>query len=427
MITFGKSAESVDATISNLPGDKSISHRFAIFSLLSNKPSHARNFLRSQDCLHSLEIVQKLGARVSCEDGVLNITPPSVISEPADVLYCGNSGTSMRIFCGLLASARGQFVLSGDEYLNARPMKRVIEPLNAIGADIKARQGNNLAPIVIRGADLAGFDYESSVSSAQVKTCLILAGLFANGVCYFKEPSLSRDHTERMLLAMGAGLDLGEKIKITPLAVPLKPLDITIPADPSSAFFFAVLAAVKPGAKVKLAGVSLNKTRIKAFEILEAMGAKITYDERAGFVEPIGDITVCGADLSGVCVEDDISWLIDEIPALAVAFAFAKGKSTVKNAAELRVKESDRIAAIVSNLNACGISASASADGFSVTGGEFSAGDVRSYGDHRIVMSFAIAGFYTPGLSIDDETSFKTSFPTFFKILQDLGGNIIWK
>ena len=145
------------------------------------------------------------------------------------------------------------------------------------------------------------------------------------------------------------------------------------------------------------------------------------------FVEPIGDIAVCGADLSGVCVEDDISWLIDEIPALAVAFAFAKGKSTVKNAAELRVKESDRIAAIVSNLNACGISASASADGFSVTGGEFSAGDVRSYGDHRIVMSFAIAGFYTPGLSIDDETSFQTSFPTFFKILQDLGGNIIWK
>lgn len=411
-----------------LGGDKSISHRCAIFSLLSNKPSVIGNYLQAQDTINSLNIARSLGAIIETANEKIQITPPTKIQEPSCILECGNSGTSMRSFIGLLASQNGQFVLSGDKYLNSRPMARVITPLNSIGADIKARDKNTKAPIVINGKTLKGFSYKSPISSAQVKTAMILAGLFATENSSFSEPFLSRDHTENMLQEMGAELFVNkDKIEISPLKEPLKPLNIDVAGDPSSAFFFIVLATINPNSSLKISNVSLNKTRIEAFKVLEQMGADLRYEPKSNNYEPSGDIFVKSAKLKAVNLSQNIAWLIDEIPALAIAFAFANGTSFVSNAKELRVKETDRIKAIVSNLNSCGIKATEQEDGFSVTGGEFKGGLVDSFGDHRIAMSFAIAGFVGANVEINDTECVNTSFANFFEILKDLGAILQWK
>lgn len=399
--------------------DKSISHRCAMFSLLAKGESVIENFLRAEDTLNTLQIVKDLGATVIDDGRVIRISSEG-IREPFDILDCGNSGTGMRLFCGLLASAKGHFVLTGDEYLKRRPMKRVTQPLRDIGAFLDGREEGNLAPLSIRGGSLKAFDYQSKIASAQVKSAMILAALSADGECRYSEPELSRDHTERMLKGMGAELEVeGLTTKITPLKGLLEPLHIRVPADPSSAFFFAVAAAITPGSEVLIEGVTFNPTRIEAFKALERMGTQISYELKEEKYEPTGDIRVTYAPLKAITVEENISWLIDELPALSIAFACAEGVSRVKNAEELRVKESDRISSVVTNLNHCDITTEEFEDGYSVRGGVLQPALINSYGDHRIAMSFAIAGLKC-GMKIEDVECIQTSFPNFFDILSQI-------
>ncbi len=399
-----------------IAADKSISHRCAMFSLLAEGESQIENFLRAEDTLNTLKIVAQLGASI-VDDGKTITIRSNGIHETSEILDCGNSGTGMRLFCGLLSSAEGHFILTGDEYLKRRPMKRVTQPLRAIGARLDGRNNGDLAPLSIRGASLQAFDYESKIASAQVKSAMILAALRSDGVCTFREPELSRDHTERMLLGMGAQVEVnGLETKIYPLQKPLTPLNIRVPTDPSSAFFFAVAAAITPNSTVVIEGVTLNPTRIEAFKVLERMGTNITYTLTSEKYEPIGNITVKYAPLKAVTVEENISWLIDELPVLSIAMACASGKSIIKNAEELRVKESDRIKTVVDNLNLCGIVTEEYPDGYAVQGGELQKAVVNSYGDHRIAMSFLIAGLRC-GMEVEDIECINTSFPNFFELL----------
>ena len=385
-------AKSFSLKTSEIAPDKSISHRSVMFAMLADGVSTIDNFLRAEDTLNSLEIVKNLGASVEDDGETIKISSNGV-QESFEVLDCGNSGTGMRLFCGLLSSANGHFVLTGDKYLRRRPMKRVAEPLKSIGAKIDGREDGNLAPLSIRGSSLKAFNYESKIASAQVKSCMILAALRADGECTYSEPELSRDHTERMLKGMGAGIEVnGLKTTIKPMKKLLSPLTIRVPADPSSAFFFAVAAAITEGSDVTLEGVTLNPTRIEAFKALEKMGANITYTLTEDKYEPIGNIQVQYAPLKAIRVEDNISWLIDELPALSIAMACAEGESAVKNAEELRVKESDRISTVVEGLRSAGIAVEEYEDGYKVTGGVLQKAKVDSDGDHRIAMSFIIAG-----------------------------------
>ena len=411
--------EKFSIEISSIAPDKSISHRSVMFSMLASGTSEITNFLRAEDTLNSLEIVKNLGANV-IDDGITIKISSEGIQEPFEILDCGNSGTGMRLFCGLLSSANGHFVLTGDKYLRSRPMKRVTQPLRDIGAIIDGREDSNLAPLSIRGASLKAFNYTSKIASAQVKSCMILAALRADGPCTYTEPELSRDHTERMLKGMGADIKVdGLKTTISPMKELLKPLKIRVPSDPSSAFFFAVAAAITPNASVVLEGVTLNETRIEAFRALGRMGADISYELTSDKYEPIGNITVKYAPLKAITVENNISWLIDELPALSIAFACADGVSIVKNAEELRVKESDRISTVVDGLNACGIETTEYEDGYTVTGGTLKSASVDSDGDHRIAMSFIIAGLKC-GMEVTDLECINTSFPNFFELIQKI-------
>lgn len=432
-----------EAEIDNIASDKSLSHRAVIFAFLSDGTSKISNFLFGEDTLNTLKIAMQLGMQV-CANGkaIKNIReiPRNAqitlnrhkdgILEPNDILDCGNAGTAIRLYLGLLSSQNGRyFVLSGDEYLRVRPMSRVIAPLNNIGAKIVARDNNHLAPITIMGQNLAHFSYHSEISSAQVKSAMILAGLNANeskdeskgAISHFSEISLSRDHSERMLNGMGAGLECsGNSIAIRPLAAPLKPLDIEIPADPSSAFYFAILALILPNSRVILKNVLLNKTRIEAFMVLKKMGANVEITPKKSQYEDIGDICISkDSALRAFELSENIAWLIDEIPALAVAFAFANGKSAVKNATELRAKESDRIKATISNLSKFGVECEEFEDGFSIVGGFAPPSKkvvIDSYGDHRIAMSFAILGALCE-VEVVDSGCIDVSFPNFLEIL----------
>ena len=416
-----------DLICEDIAADKSISHRCAIFSLLSDRTSTVRNFLQGEDTLNSLSIAAQLGAAIEQDHKTIRITPPSVLGEADNVLDCGNAGTGMRLYCGLLSGIEGFFVLTGDQYLRQRPMSRVVTPLRSIGANIDGREKGNLAPLGIRGGDLHSFRYVSPVDSAQVKSALILAALQADGTSYYRESFLSRDHTERMLRGMGAEIETtkeGEEewIRIEPLKKPLEPLNIVVPADPSSGFFFAVAAAIIPGSRVVIKNVTLNPTRIEAYKVLESMGSSIIYHEKENRYEPIGDIEIMyRGKLKACVVEERIAWLIDELPALSIAMAVAEGTSIVRNAKELRVKESDRISSVVSGLNACGITADEHEEGYSVTGGRIQSATIDSHGDHRIAMSFAIAGLLS-GMEIEDTACIDTSFPNFFDILSQITG-----
>lgn len=412
-------AEPFSFKTSQIAPDKSISHRSAMFAMLAEGTSEISNFLRAEDTMNSLQIVKNLGAMIEDDGKIIKISSDG-IKESSEVLDCGNSGTGMRLFCGLLSSADGHFVLSGDEYLRRRPMKRVTSPLRDIGAKLDGRNNGDLAPLSIRGASLRAFNYESKIASAQVKSAMILAALRADGECSFSEPELSRDHTERMLKGMGAEIEVnGLVTKIKPMKKLLSPLKIRVPADPSSAFFFGVAAAITPNSNIVLEGVTLNPTRIEAFKALERMGADIRYETTEDIYEPIGNIHVKYAPLRAITVEDNISWLIDELPALSIAFACAEGVSVIKNAEELRVKESDRISTVVNGLRACGIEVDEVQDGYSVKGGVLKEAKIDSHGDHRIAMSFIIAGL-TCGMRVDDIACINTSFPNFFDLLKKI-------
>ena len=411
-----------DVVIDNIASDKSISHRCAMFSLFSDKPSTIKNFLRGEDTMDSLRIAEKLGATIEDNGETITIIPPKKLSEPDNILDCGNAGTGMRLYAGLLSGVEGSFVLTGDKYLRKRPMKRVANPLRDIGAKIDGREDGNLAPLHIRGAKLKSFKYHSPIDSAQVKSALILAGIQSDEKSYYKEDLLSRDHTERMLNGMGANINTNQDgwIEINPINQPLKPLNLTVPTDPSSAFFFAVAAAIVPNAKVTLKNLTLNPTRIEAYKILQKMGAKVEFIEKENVYEPIGDIIVEHNKLNGVTVDSNIAWLIDELPALSIAMSIAKGKSIVKNAEELRVKESDRISAVVDNLKLCGVTYKEFNDGYEIDGeATLNSTTINSCGDHRIAMSFAIAGLLC-GIEIEDTQCIETSFPNFMEILESL-------
>jgi 3-phosphoshikimate 1-carboxyvinyltransferase len=412
-----------NVVIDNIASDKSISHRCAMFSLLSDQTSVIKNFLTAEDTLNTLSIVEQLGASVQRDGALVKITPTKQLKEPKNVLDCGNSGTAMRLFCGLLSSIEGAFVLVGDKYLHERPMKRVAEPLRSIGAKIDGREDGNKAPLFIRGATLQAFNYVSPVDSAQVKSAMILAALRAKDICTYKENELTRDHTERMLKGMGANIATNKEgfIEIHPLKQALKPLEITVPTDPSSAFFFAVAAAITPNSSVTIKNVTLNPTRIEAYRVLQRMGVDVQLIEKQNVYEPIGDIIVTHQELHGVSVEKNISWLIDELPALSIAMALAKGTSRVRNAKELRVKESDRISSVLSNLKRCGVLFDEFEDGYDIQGGTLQKSNIDSFGDHRIAMSFAIAGLHC-GMQIEDTQCILTSFPNFSEILATLKG-----
>ncbi|NHA78242.1 3-phosphoshikimate 1-carboxyvinyltransferase [Helicobacter pylori] len=405
--------------------DKSLSHRAVIFSLLAQKPCFVRNFLMGEDCLSSLEIAQNLGAKVeNIAKNSFKITPPTAIKEPNKILNCNNSGTSMRLYSGLLSAQKGLFVLSGDNSLNARPMKRIIEPLKAFGARILGREDNHFAPLAIVGSPLKACDYESPIASAQVKSAFILSALQAQGISAYKESELSRNHTEIMLKSLGANIQNQDGVlKISPLEKPLEAFDFTIANDPSSAFFFALACAITPKSRLLLKNVLLNPTRIEAFEALKKMGTSIEYAIQSKDLEIIGDIYIEHAPLKAISIDQNIASLIDEIPALSIAMLFAKGKSMVRNAKDLRAKESDRIKAVVSNFKALGIECEEFEDGFYIEGLEdisplkqhFSRIKpplIKSFNDHRIAMSFAVLTLVLP-LEIDNLECTNISFPTF--------------
>lgn len=424
-ITTIAAAKHFEREIQGIATDKSISHRAAMFALLANGRCEVSGYLMGEDTLHTLNIARTLGLHVEQNGDTLTLTPPQAgIQEPSCVLDCGNAGTGMRLYAGLLSGVKGHFVLSGDVYLNARPMRRVIEPLNNIGARIWGRENNAYAPLSIMGSTLQPFCYKSHIASAQVKSAMILASLHTHGVSRFYEPTLSRNHTENMLSGMGVDIstkecaDGGYEVEINAQDKKLESFHIHIPADPSSAFYFAVAACVV-GAKVVLKNVLLNKTRIEAFKVLESMGAKIAYTRTSATYEEVGDIEVQGRALRAIKVSEKIAWLIDEIPALSVCFAVAKGYSEVRNAKELRVKESDRIYAVVSNLRAMGIECEEFEDGFGVHGGELKRARINSFGDHRIAMSFAIAGL-SCGVEIEDSGCIDVSFPNFLELLSHI-------
>ncbi|MBD3793788.1 MAG: 3-phosphoshikimate 1-carboxyvinyltransferase, partial [Campylobacterales bacterium] len=366
-VTVSPRENPFELSCEDIAPDKSISHRCAMFSLLSDRPSKIKNFLLGEDTLASLSIAGQLGASIKREGSSIEIIPPETLTEPDDILDCGNAGTGMRLYAGLLSGIKGSFILTGDKYLRARPMKRVTDPLRAIGAKIDGRKEGNLAPLAIRGGDLKSFRYHSPIDSAQVKSALILAALQADKPSYYKENLLSRDHTERMLNGMGAEITTDEAgwIEIKPLIQPLNPLDITVPADPSSGFFFAVAAAIVPGSQTVIRNVTLNPTRIEAYKVLQKMGADIEFIQKENIYEPIGDIRIrYNGKLQATTVEENIAWLIDELPALSIAMAVAEGTSIVKNAEELRVKESDRISTVLAGLERCLIQTIELKDGY---------------------------------------------------------------
>ncbi len=433
-----KHTSKIDCCIDNVAPDKSISHRSIIFSFLSNKASRIRNYLFGEDTLNTLKIAIKLGLEVessSLKDVANNTNPQELIVkpnkngilEPDDVLDCGNAGTTIRLYTGLLAPAKGQFILSGDKYLRSRPMSRVIAPLKSIGANITARSSNGkvdeLAPICIIGSKLKPFSYHSEISSAQVKTALLLTALQIDGQSNVSEIAKSRDHSERILLGMGANLTINNNnITINPPTSSLEPIDIEIPADPSSAFYFAVLSAISANSSITISNVLLNETRIEAFLVLQKMGANVTIIKKDSTYEDIGDICIKSASLKAVNVDSNISWLIDEIPALAIAFAVAEGSSKISNAKELRFKESDRIKATLEGLRAFGVECEEFDDGFIIKGGinpPSTLIEINSYGDHRIAMSFAILGVLY-GVKVLDSDCIDVSFPNFLEILSSI-------
>lgn len=406
--------------------DKSISHRSIIFNGLGNGNGLVYNFLRAGDTFSTCGCMRSLGIEILDQGERIVIQGKGLhgLNEPAGILDCGNSGTTMRLLSGLLAGQGFLSLLSGDHSLNRRPMRRVIEPLTAMGAEIWGRAGGFYPPLAIKGSeDLKGITYHLPVASAQVKSALLLAGLFAGGQTRIIEPEKSRDHTERMLQAMGAAIEVqGLEITLTP-GRELTPQEFFVPGDISSAAFFLVAALIVPGSEIMIRDVGINPTRAGLIEVLQAMGARIAIEhQRVVGGEPIGDIVASSSQLCGTVVGGEIiPRLIDEIPILAVAMALAEGESVVRDAGELRVKESDRIKAICCELGKMGAGIEELEDGFVIRGrpeGLYGA-VVDSRGDHRIAMSAAIAALKARGeTTVHNSEVVDISFPEFWPLLK---------
>ncbi len=407
-----------------VPGDKSISHRSIMLGSISRGETTVRGFLRGEDNIATLNAFRAMGVAIDDDGETLRIAGKGLrgLSEPTDVIDCGNSGTSMRLLTGLLAPQRFYSVLSGDQYLRRRPMRRVLEPLARMGACLYGREGGEKAPLAIIGRDLAGISYASPVASAQVKSALMLAGLYADGETRISEPHLSRDHSERMFRHFGADVETGPGGVVVRSGRELEGRDIVVPGDISSAAFFMVAALIVPGSELLIRGVGVNPTRTGIIDILTAMGGSIELlDQREVSGEPVADILVRSSRLKGIEIAGEVvTRAIDEFPVICVAAANAEGRTVVREARELRVKETDRIAAMATNLRAVGVAVTETEDGMDIDGVEqVAAGAVESFGDHRIAMSMLVAGLSAAGeIAVSDTECVATSFPTFFSILE---------
>jgi len=410
-----------------VPGDKSISHRSIMFGALADGVTEVSGFLEGEDCLATIGAFRAMGVRIDGPDhGRVTVHGVGLhgLREPSGPLYMGNSGTSMRLLAGLLAGQVFDVVMTGDASLTRRPMKRVADPLRKMGALIETSPSGT-PPLRITGKqNLQGLVYAMPMASAQVKSSLLLAGLYAQGQTCVTEPAPTRDHTERMLAGFGYAVEREGRTVCVEGGGHLHAANIDVPADISSAAFFMVGAAIAPGSDLTLEHVGVNPTRIGVVNILKAMGADITLaNERRVGGEPVADIRVRASRLRGIRIpQDQVPLAIDEFPALFIAAACAEGETVLTGAEELRVKESDRIQVMADGLLALGIDAKPTPDGMVIHGGALHGGRVNSHGDHRIAMAFAMAALRAGGpVMIDDCANVRTSFPDFLSLARAAG------
>ena len=409
-----------------VPGDKSISHRAVMFGALSQGTTEVTNFLQGADCLSTIDCFRRLGIQIENTTEKILVHGKGLhgLTKSDSILDVGNSGTTTRLISGILAGQTFETTLNGDESIQSRPMKRIMEPLSMMGADITSIFGNNCAPLKITGAPLHGIHYHSKVASAQVKSCILLAGLYADGITKVTEPTISRNHTELMLRGFGANVVCeGKTASISP-DPKLIGQKIEVPGDISSAAYFIAAGLIVPDSEILVKNVGINPTRDGIIRVCQDMGADITLlNKRENGGEPVADVLVRYSDLKATTIEGEIiPTLIDEIPMIAVMACFAKGTTIIKDAAELKVKESDRIAVMVDNLSRMGAHITATDDGMIIEGGYPLHGAViDSHLDHRIAMSFAIAALAADGeTEIKDAHCVNISYPNFYEELSNL-------
>lgn len=409
-----------------VPGDKSISHRGIMLGALGEGTSEISGFLNSADCLSTISCFRQMGIEIDEEGTLIRVRGRGLdgLRKPEGMLYTGNSGTTTRLLCGLLAGQPFSSKITGDASIEKRPMRRVVGPLLKMGAKIDG----DYCPLSVSGTRLHGIDYQMEVASAQVKSALILAGLYAEGETVIHECIRSRNHTELMLQAMGADLQVeGERIQIAS-GKRLEPQKFEVPGDISSAAFFIVLGLILPHSHIEIKNVGINETRTGLLEVLKKMGAEITLlNQHRVAGEAVCDILVKSSALKGTVIEGEIiPRLIDEIPILAVAAAFAEGETVIKDAEELKVKETNRIRAVVEAFSKFGVDIEETHDGMVITGGKTLIGAcAKTYGDHRMAMSLAVLAQRAEGASyLDDAACVSVSYPQFFEDLYRLGRTI---
>ena len=415
-----------------VPGDKSISHRAVMFASIAEGESHIKNFLDGGDCRSTVHVMRGLGVQIDVHSPTeLTVHGRGIngLQEPNTFLDCGNSGTTIRLLTGLLAGQSFTSFVTGTEQIRGRPMNRVVTPLRQMGAAITGRQNGGYAPLSISPSRLRGIEYQMPMASAQVKSCVLLAGLYAPGLTVVHQPGPTRDHTERMLSSMGAPVSAsGNAIHSEQPKMPLDPLTITVPGDISSAAFLLVAASIIPNSRVIIAGVGVNLTRIGVVNALLKMGANIELkNERLDAGEPVADLDVTFIGLQAASFGgENIVTMIDELPILAVAATQAQGTTVVRDAGELRVKETDRIATTVSELRKMGAQIDATDDGFIVDGPTTLRGaPVDSHGDHRLAMALTVAGLVADGpTTVYGAEVTADSFPSFETTLQVLGAKL---
>ena len=406
-----------------VPGDKSISHRAVMFGALSKGTTEVTNFLQGADCLSTIDCFRRLGIAIENTSEKILVHGKGLhgLTKSDKILDVGNSGTTTRLISGILAGQNFETILNGDESIQSRPMKRIMEPLSLMGADIASLRDNNCAPLRIARSPLHGIHYTSKVSSAQVKSCILLAGLYADGLTSVTEPSVSRNHTELMLRGFGANVVCRDKTAAITPDPELIGQKIEVPGDISSAAYFIAAGLIVPGSEILVKNVGINPTRDGIIRVCQAMGADITlFNKREHGGEPVADILVRYSSLEATTIEGEIiPTLIDELPMIAVMACFAKGTTVIKDAAELKVKESDRIAVMVDNLSRMGAHITATDDGMIIEGGfPLHGAEIDSHLDHRIAMSFAVAALASEGeTTIKDADCVKISYPHFYEDL----------
>ncbi|MDD3368577.1 MAG: 3-phosphoshikimate 1-carboxyvinyltransferase [Lachnospiraceae bacterium] len=408
-----------------IPGDKSISHRAVMFGALADGTTEITNFLQGADCLSTIDCFRKMGITIDNTPEQITVYGKGLdgLTAPNGELYTGNSGTTTRIISGILAPQSFTTVLNGDASIQKRPMKRIMDPLSQMGASIKSIKGNGCAPLEITGSPLKGIHYQSPVASAQVKSAILLAGLYAEGETSVTEPAISRNHTELMLQFFGAKVSsLGNTATVSPRPV-LTGQKICVPGDISSAAYFIAAGLLVPGSEILIQNVGMNPTRDGIIKVAEAMGAKFMRLNETVSGEPTCDLLVSYSPLKGTVIEGDlIPTLIDELPVIAIMAAFAEGTTIIRDAAELKVKESNRIDVMVENLTAMGCDITGTDDGMIINGGKPLHGAVIDpHLDHRIAMSFAVASLLAEGeTEIKDAECVNISYPNFYQDLKSL-------